>query len=141
MTANERYEKTWNQFLVQLDKDTSLRLTPFLREQSISIRGMQQWMQNKGLAVKEAKTRLRMCHAGSRKEPHAACPASPSSSDPLFLPVETPVQSAASKPADMLSGISFTFPDGTQVSIKSGTARAVMSFMKLYQREDALCLD
>ena len=28
-----------------------------------------------------------------------------------------------------------------QVSIKSGSARAVMSFMKLYQREEALCLD
>lgn len=41
----------------------------------------------------------------------------------------------------MLYGVCFTFPDGTQVNIKRDTAEAVMSFLKLYQREDQACLD
>ena len=43
--------------------------------------------------------------------------------------------------ADPMSGISFTFPDGTQVNIKHGSAQSVMSFLKLYQMEGLPCLD
>ncbi|WP_297253715.1 hypothetical protein [uncultured Prevotella sp.] len=46
-----------------------------------------------------------------------------------------------SESCDILSGVSLTFPDGTQVNIKRGSAQAVMSFLKLYQMEGLPCLD
>lgn len=135
MTANERYEKAWNAYLVLLNRDSKSRLVPFLREQHINVRGMQKWMSEKGLYVQSAKQQIRMSQMQARTE----------TSDPscettgaMFIPVEP---SAPTCSGDLLSGISFVFPDGTQVSIKSGSAKAVMSLMKLYQREELLCLE
>ena len=42
---------------------------------------------------------------------------------------------------DLLYGINITFPNGTLVSVKKGCAKSVMSLMKLYEKEDAVCLD
>jgi len=136
MIANERYEKAWNSFLVLLNRDVKSRLTPFLREQNIYQRGMQKWMSEKGLSVQAAKAKIRMCQTEARSE---SAKASSSSTGAMFLPVEASIVQSSKE--DLLSGVSFTFPDGTQVSIKSGSAKAVMSLMKLYSREEALCLD
>ena len=59
----------------------------------------------------------------------------------MFLPVTADGADSFAEATDSMSGISFTFPDGTQVNIKHGSAQAVMSFLKLYQREDLPCLD
>ena len=40
-----------------------------------------------------------------------------------------------------LYGINITFPNGTVVSVKKGCAKSVMALMKLYEEEDAVCLD
>ena len=40
-----------------------------------------------------------------------------------------------------LFGITLTFPNGTIVTIKKGSAKSVMHLMKLYEKEDMLCLD
>ena len=37
--------------------------------------------------------------------------------------------------------ICITFPNGTLVSVKKGCAKSVMALMKLYEKEDAGCLD
>ena len=42
---------------------------------------------------------------------------------------------------DLLYGINITFPNGTLVSVKKGCAKSVMALMKLYEKEDAVCLD
>lgn len=60
MTANERYEKAWNAYLVLLNRDSKSCLVPFLREQHINVRGMQKWMSEKGLYVQSAKQQIRM---------------------------------------------------------------------------------
>lgn len=135
MTANERYEKAWNAFLVLLNRDSKSRLTHFLREQHVNIRGMQKWMSEKGLSVQSAKLQIRMCQAHAQKESLPPCS---ETTGTMFLPVEpsTPTESR-----DLLSGVSFVFPDGTHVSIKSGSAKAVISLMKLYQKEELLCLE
>lgn len=134
MTANERYEKAWNAFLVLLNRDSKIRLTPYLRNENVNIRGMQNWMSEKGLSVQSAKQHIRKCQEQARMEPPAPCSASTGA---MFLPVETSVPAYS---RDLLSGVSFVFPDGTHVSIKSGSAKAVMSLMKLYQKEELLCL-
>lgn len=135
MTANERYEKAWNSFLVLLNRDNKSSLTPFLREQHIYVRGMRKWMSEKGFSVKEAKRQIRMCQAHARKESLPPCS---ETTGTMFLPVEP---SAPTGSHDLLSGVSFVFPDGTHVSIKSGSAKAVISLMKLYQKEELLCLE
>ena len=62
-------------------------------------------------------------------------------SDSMFLPITADFTLSHKDTSDMLYGVCFTFPDGTQVNIKRGTAEAVMSFLKLYQRENQPCLD
>lgn len=136
MTANERYEKTWNEFLVLLNRDSRSRLAPFLKEKCVNARGMRKWMEDNSLGVQQAKQKIRMLQAEALKEPASACA---SNTGALFLPVEVAPQPSSS-PRDMLSGVSLTFPDGTLVSIKTGSAAAVMSFLKLYQKEELVCL-
>ena len=135
MTANERYEKVWNSYLILLNRDSKRRLTPFLREQHVPIRGMQKWMSGKGFSVMGAKLQIRLCQAHVQKESLPACP---ETTGAVFLPVEPPAPTCSQ---DQLSGVSFVFPDGTHVSIKSGSAKAVISLMKLYQKEELLCLE
>ena len=135
MTANERYEKAWNSYLVLLNRDSKSRLTPFLREQHVNIRGMQKWMSEKGLSVQSAKQQIRMCQSQAFSESLPPCS---ETTGAMFLPVET---SVPAKSQDLLNGVSFMFPDGTNVSIKSGSAKAVISLMKLYQKEELLCLE
>lgn len=136
MTAKERYEQAWNKYLVLLNRNSKARLAAFLREEHVDSRGMERWMHEKGLSVHAAKQEIRMLHAEAASE--RRLPDS-SSTGAMFLPVEASVPKH--DVLEMLSGISVTFPDGSQVSIKHGSAKAVMSFLKLYSREEALCLD
>ena len=138
MTAAKRYESVWNAFLNELSHNPTATLTSFLKRCNVRQGRMKRWMENNGLSVKEAKKRLRDCqHDG------IGDPMSPLSEDPgsLFLPMATDKPAPRSESCDILSGVSLTFPDGTQVNIKRGSAQAVMSFLKLYQREDLPCLD
>ena len=138
MTAAKRYESVWNAFLYELSHNPTATLTSFLKRCNVRQGRMKRWMENNGLSVKEAKKRLRDCqHDG------IGDPMSPLSEDSgsLFLPMATDKPAPRSESCDILSGVSLTFPDGTQVNIKRGSAQAVMSFLKLYQREDLPCLD
>lgn len=137
MTAKERYEQAWQKYLVLLERNISAQLAPFLRKEHVNNRGMEKWMYANGLSVYVAKQKIRMLNAEASNERRLP---GGSSAGTMFLPVEAsvPLQRDAS---EILSGISVTFPDGSQVSIKHGTAQAVMSFLKLYSREEALCLD
>ena len=138
MTAAKRYESVWNAFLNELSHNPTATLTSFLKRCNVRQGRMKRWMENNGLSVKEAKKRLRDCqHDG------IGGPMSPLSEDSgsLFLPMATDKPAPRSDSCDILSGVSLTFPDGTQVNIKRGSAQAVMSFLKLYQREDLPCLD
>lgn len=137
MTAKERYEQVWNKYLILLNKNPRARLTPFLRAEHIYHRGMQQWMYLHGLSVQMAKQKIRMLQAEASDKCHFP---SSSCTGAMFLPAEVPA-CPHSDTSGLLSGISVTFPDGSQVSIKHGSAQAVMSFLKLYSREEVLCLD
>src|SRR5574344_447944 len=61
-TAEERYEETWNSYLVLLDKDPKASLTSFTKSKSVYYRGMAKWMSRKGLSVFDAKAKIRACH-------------------------------------------------------------------------------
>ncbi len=57
-----------------------------------------------------------------------------------FLPVDVRGDSAVPQPG-LLTGISLTLPDGTAISIRRGSAEAVVSFLKLYSGEGLPCSD
>lgn len=137
MTAEERYEKTWNSFLIYLNHNPKARLTAFCQERHVNSRTMQNWMIEKGYSVLRAKQEVRLAQAEARKQKEEAALMN---TDKMFLPVET-TQEPTSSEDHMLSGINVTFPNGTLVSIKKGSAKSVMQLMKLYEKEELLCLD
>ena len=96
-------------------------------------------MYTHGYSVSEAKDRVLQL----RMEAPASVSSDPAS---VFLPVEVSegaasAASAANAQPDLLTGISLTLPDGTAVSIRRGSASAVVSFLKLYTKEDLPCSD
>ena len=136
MTANERYEKAWNSFLIYLNRNPKAKLTPFLKERHVNYRTMQNWMSEKGYSVLRAKLEIRRAQEAARKE---RAEASTANTGMMFVPVDPP---AIELPVeDLLHGISMTFPNGTVVSVRKGCAKSVMALMKLYEKEDAACSD
>ena len=132
-TADARYEKAWHQYLSALEKQPRLRLAPFLRSLHIYNRGFEKWMYTHGYSVSEAKGRVLQL----RMEAQASKLPEPASG---FLPIDVSEGGASPQP-DLLTGISLTLPDGTAVSIRRGSASAVVSFLKLYTKEDLPCSD
>ena len=90
-------------------------------------------MYTHGYSVSEAKSRVLQL----RMEAQASRSPEPAS---VFLPVDVS-ESAASAQRDLLTGISLTLPDGTVVSIRRGSAEAVVSFLRLYSGEGSPCSD
>lgn len=134
LTADARYEKTWHQFLFELGRHPTLRLAAYLRYKHVHHRGFEKWMYRNGYSVHAAKDRLLSLRMESvaTENPEA----------PSFLPVFPGNQQETDTQAgDILSGISLTLPDGTSVSIRRGSAEAVVSFLKLYSGEGAPCSD
>ena len=132
-TADAHYEKVWHQFLSALETQPRLRLAPFLRSQHVYGRGFGKWMYSHGYSVGDAKGRvlqLRMDAQASASAAAASC----------FLPVDVREDAPSPQP-DLLTGISLTLPDGTTVSIRRGSAAAVVSFLKLYSGEGSPCSD
>ena len=126
MLAAERYKSVWNMFLQALNHNPTACLRAFQCEQHVNKRSMARWMRNNGLSVRKAKTLLHE----SKKSADKQMPPS----DSMFLPITADFTLSHKETSDMLYGVCFTFPDGTQVNIKRGTAEAVISFLKLYQR-------
>ena len=136
MTANERYEKAWDSFLVYLYRNPKAQLTPFLKERHVNHRTMMNWMSEKGYSVLRAKKEIRQAQEAACRE---KAEASASSTGMMFVPMEPPTIDLPME--DLLYGINITFPNGTLVSVKKGCAKSVMALMKLYEKEDAVCLD
>ena len=132
-TADARYEKTWHQFLSALETQPRLRLAPFLRSLHVHRRGFEKWMYRHGYSVGDAKGRVLQLRMDAQT---SASPDSLSS----FLPVDVR-EDASSPQSDLLTGVSLTLPDGTTVSIRRGSAGAVVSFLKLYSGEGLPCSD
>lgn len=90
----------------------------------------------KGYSVLRAKQEIRQAQEAARRE---KAEASTSSTGMMFVPMESPTIDFPME--DLLYGINITFPNGTVVSVKKGCAKSVMALMKLYEKEDAVCLD
>ena len=58
-TAEERYEETWNNYLVLLNKDPNVSLASFTKSKNVYHRGMTKWMSRNGLSVYDAKAKIK----------------------------------------------------------------------------------
>jgi hypothetical protein len=133
MQSDDRYESTWHLFLNELERNPKARLAPFLVSHHVYQRGFQRWMSRHGYSVGEAKGRVLQLRIDKQ--------ATVGSADvPGFLPVELGGDTGRPQP-DLLTGVSLTLPDGTVVSIRRGSAGAVVSFLKLYSGEGQPCSD
>ena len=130
-TVDARNERLWQKYLSLLEKQPTLRLSSYLRMARIGLRGFEKWMRSRGYRVRDAKQRILRLQRES--EVLAA-----SSFIPVCLNAD---QDAYVQPHDFLSGINLTLPDGTAISIRRGSAEAVVSFLKLYTGEGSPCSD
>ena len=138
MTAAKQYEKVWNSFIKELTSNSTASLSSLQRRLHVNHSGMKRWMGVNGLSVKEAKRYIREHHHHAIGKPKALLP---EATGGLFLPMITDQPTPQVESCDILSEVSFTLPNGTQVNIKRGSAQAVMLFLKFYQKENLPCLD
>lgn len=122
--------------MIYLNRNPKAQLTPFLKERHVNHRTMQNWMYEKGYSVLRAKQEIRAAQAEARKE---KAEATSSTTGMMFVPLEPPTVELPAE--DVLSGVSLTFPSGTIVTVKKGSAKSVMQLLKLYEKEGAPCSD
>lgn len=138
-TAKERYEKAWDAFLIHLNHHPKKCLRAFLADKHVSYKGMRNWMLEKGYSVSHAKSEIRKSYAEAQAKREKVMG---DGSSQLFVPMKPIKEPINELPAEYaLYGVSLTFPNGTITTIKKGSAKAIMSLMKLYEKEDMLCLD
>ena len=138
LSSDARYEKIWHLYLSELELQPGLRLTSYLRSRQINRCTFATWMLRHGHSVREAKSLV--LHMETEAGGYGV-------SSP-FLPVLLDDRDEAcarersvAHDRDQLTGVSLTLPDGTVVSIRHGSAEAVVSFLRLYTGEDAPCSD
>lgn len=137
--ATERFERVWHSYVALLSKNPDASFTPYARESHVNVRSMQNWMIKQGLSVHNAKKVARACQVEEmlKSQPKVT---TEEEGAVIFAPVSVP--KATPDPLEMLFGLSVTLPDGAVVSIKQGSAHAIVSFIKEYQRkEGGVCLD
>ena len=134
--AGTRYGKLWDEYLSDLVKNPDLPLSRFLRLRHIGIHGFEMWMSRKGLSALQAKSNAKRLQPESQKKDSIV--AMESSLVPIAVHEDSHSESNL---RDVLTGISLTLPDGTVISIRRGSAEAVVSFLKLYSGEGSPCSD
>ena len=133
--VSSRNEKVWDDYLSELALNPSLSLARFLRTRHVGVHSYENWMSRKGYSAREAKARA----ASLQPEPLRMESMAPEES---FVPVVVREGfRPESNPDDILTGISLTLPDGTAISIRRGSAEAVVSFLRLYSGEGSPCSD
>jgi len=127
-----RYERIWNDYLSELAKTPHLLLSRFLTSRHVGVDRFQMWMSRRGLSARLAKTQAQSL------QPELSNAPSGSSILPVVLRGESIPESQS---CDLLTGVSLTLPDGTVITIRRGSAEAVVSFLKLYSGEGSPCSD
>jgi hypothetical protein len=133
--VSSRNEKVWDDYLSELALNPSLSLARFLRTRHVGVHSYENWMSRKGYSAREAKA-----HAASL-QPESITRETTISEESFVPLVVREDSSPESNSCDVLTGINLTFPDGTLVSIRRGSAEAVVSFLKLYSGEGSPCSD
>ena len=130
-TATDRFEKAWQKYTVLLSQNPQASLAPFLRDLNVSVSAMGNWMSRNGLSVIDAK---RLARAAQMEERLRSLPQAVSDDGSMFVPVIPRAGKADS--GEMLIGISVTLPDGVIITVKQGSAQALVSFIRHYSGKE-----
>lgn len=130
-TATDRFEKAWQKYTALLSQNPQASLAPFLRDLHVSVGAMSNWMSRNGLSVIDAKRHARALQMEERLKslPHVV-----SEDSSMFVPVIPRVEKTDS--GEMLFGISVTLPDGVIITVKQGSAQALVSFIRHYSGKE-----
>ena len=135
-SVNSRNEKVWNDYLSELAKTPALSLTRFLKTRHVVVHNFEVWMSRRGYRALQARAHAASLQQESLKQEMTMA------SESSFVPVVVHEDSRPEpRSGDILTGISLTLPDGTVISIRRGSAEAVVSFLKLYSGEGKTCSD
>ena len=115
------------QFLFELNKKPDLTLASFLKKQDVHPGSMRQWVEDRGLSVKKAKSVIQFCRETLFQD------STPSGNDVIYLPMTVVESTAAPAPSNLIQGITLTFPDGTVASVSRATPDALHSLIKMYR--------
>ena len=135
-TLGDRYEIIWNDYLTELTGNPRLCMSRYLRLRQINVHYFEKWMSKKGYSARKAKAHAICLQPDPPKKD--SLEATGSSLVPVVL---HEVSDSRLNSCDILTGISLTLPDGTVISIRRGSAEAVVSFLKLYSGEGSPCSD
>lgn len=148
MKASERFELAWSDYqALLLDNDVFIPLSQYCREHSLSYSYMGNWLSENGLSCYELRTRFKKC----RKSKSSSLPLSenPSCSTPSanFISIPASCLPGGSSPWQaagcVIKGVSLTFPDGVQVSIREIYQSDLNHFINEYNHkveEEQPCL-
>lgn len=147
MAKNEDYQMVWNAYIHALIQQPSTCFSTFIKDQPVSLHGIRHWMERNNISIMETKDKVKGCLEEFRKGTgnlsdllsERMVLEEPAQGKTL-VPLQITGQPASQSSKRCLAGISITFPDGIQVSIRQGDPRAVMEFLKLYKSEEAICL-
>jgi hypothetical protein len=135
-TLGDRYEIIWNDYLSELTINPRLCMSRYLRLRQINVHYFEKWMSKKGYSARKAKAHAICLQPDPPKKD--SLEATGSSLVPVVFHEDSHSESNS---RDVLTGISLTLPDGTVITIRRGSAEAVVSFLKLYSGEGAPCSD
>ena len=133
--VSSRNEKIWDDYLSELAMNPRLCLARFLRKRHIVVHSFEMWMSRNGYSALQAKA------PAASLQPESITRETTISEESFVPLVVREDSSPESNSCDVLTGINLTFPDGTLVSIRRGSAEAVVSFLKLYSGEGSPCSD
>ena len=134
--VSSRNEKIWDDYLSELTTMPNLCLSRYLRTRGVNVHAYENWMSRQGHSASQAKAHAICLQPDSPKKD--SLEASGSSLVPIVLHEDSHSESNI---RDVLTGISLTLPDGTVITIRRGSAEAVVSFLKLYSGEGSPCSD
>ena len=138
MTKSERFEKVWQSYIVSLKTNPNASFAAHVRNSHVSVGYMRNWIYEHGLSITGAKALARACQIEEKLKSLPSV-VSEDNEPAMFAPVT--VSRGKIKPEEMLFGISVTLPGGTVVSVKQGSAEAIVSFISHYVEKEVPCLD
>ncbi len=124
MRATERYERAWNAFQIHLNHNPKASLIPFLKERHVNHRSMHRWMSEKGYSVMVSQTAN---SSASGQEARKECSEAIAQGHWYDVPSHGSHPNHVCPMENPLFGITLTFPNGTVVTIKKGSAKSVMA--------------
>lgn len=139
MTVTERFASAWSDYQsLLLEHDVFIPLSQYCRKHSLSYSYMGNWLSEHGLSCNELRAQFKKRQQSKVTIPSASTIASGSPASG-FITIPASCLSRESSPSHsggcVIKGVSVTFPDGVQVSIREIYQRDLNNFINEYNHQ------